>query len=427
MIPKSRRKTGKAKLSRRKPAPAKAIRRRRLMALAGAVVLLVICVLWLAKGLLSPPPPASYKRPAKAPPFEEPHVTPADHDLRAIDEALLTALRDAGIESKEVQISLSVGPQEELTRFKVRLNKRRNLKSLVKNIKERLAATKGKGAWRATPDGRELAVRLNGRVTHRLSLLMPPSRPAKPPSPPPAPRPKKTRVALVIDDLGYHMEPVKRLLALHLPVTFSLLPYSTHADKIASLAAKQGREILVHLPMEPKSYPRLKPGPGALLTSMTPARLTQITKGDLASVPGAVGANNHMGSRFTEDKEALRPVLLELKKHGLFFVDSLTSPRSQAFPLAQELGLLAGRRDIFLDHDHSPKAIKRGLERLLRLNNGCNGYIVIAHPHDSTLEALEAYRGRLMEKLELVPVSALLKKASAAQAAKKASPHQSGP
>ena len=423
MIFRPRRKTGKTKPSSRKAASAKAAKSRRVTALAGAAVLMLVVGLWLAKGLLSPPPPkATYRQATKPPPFEEPRATLIDRDLGAIDEALLTALRKVGIGSKQIQISLSVDPREEITLFKVRLDKSLDLKALAEAIKKRIAATKGKVTWKITPTGLELTVRLNGRKTHHLSLLTPASLPVAPPSPPSAPKSEKPRVALVMDDMGYHLEPVKRLLALRMPVTFSLLPHSTHTGEIVSLAAENGREIMLHLPMEPKSYPRMKPGPGALLTSMPAAKLAQITREDLASVPGAVGANNHMGSRFTEDVKALEPVLGELKKRGLFFVDSLTSPHSQAFALARKMGIPCGRRDIFLDHDHSAKAVRSNLERLLRLNTCCNGYIVIGHPHDTTLDALEAYSERLKKKLHLVPVSDLLIKAGAAQSPHKARP-----
>jgi polysaccharide deacetylase 2 family uncharacterized protein YibQ len=371
--------------------------------------LLLACGLWLATGLLAPPPASLSKRPPVPPPFEEPRPRPAlDHELLAIDEALFAGLREAGVDPQKIAVSLQIAPEAELTAFKVSLDQRIRPAEVRKKLERRLSATKGTGIWRKTPAGLELLVRLKGQATHRVSLLLPPPRLQKPPILP-LPKPSRTQVALVIDDLGYQMEPVRRLMALHLPLTLSVLPHSPYAAQIASLAAQQGQPVMVHLPMEPKSYPQLKPGPGALLTSMSPEKLAQTTREDLASVPGAVGANNHMGSKFTEDQKALTPVLLELKARGLFFLDSLTSPRSKAYDLARRLGLAAARRDIFLDHDHTPQAVKHTLTRLISLRPCCQGVIVIGHPHQATLEALEAFKGRLTANTEMVKVSALLK------------------
>ncbi len=327
--------------------------------------------------------------------------------MRTIDEALFAGLREAGIDPQKVTVSLQIAPEAEITLLKVSLDPRASLEEIRQKLARRLASTKGTGQWQKTPDGQDFLVDYNGQATHRLSLLLPPARPPKPPALP-LPRPSRTQVALVVDDIGYQMEPVRRLLALNLPLTLSVLPHSPHAGQISSLAAQKGLSVMVHLPMEPKSYPSLKPGPGALLTSMSPEKLAQITREDLASVPGAAGANNHMGSKFTEDPKALRPVLLELKARGMFFVDSLTSPNSKAYDLARSLGLTAGRRDMFLDHDQSPQAVQHTLERLISLRPCCQGVIVIAHPHNATLDALESFAGRLRANTEMVKVSALL-------------------
>ncbi len=88
--------------------------------------------------------------------------------------------------------------------------------------------------------------------------------------------------------------------------------------------------MLLHLPMEPHGYPHPDPGPGALLAGMPPEELRQVLLADLATVPGAAGANNHMGSRLSEDEGALAVILAVLRERGLFFLDSYTSPRTRA-------------------------------------------------------------------------------------------------
>jgi hypothetical protein len=142
---------------------------------------------------------------------------------------------------------------------------------------------------------------------------------------------------------------------------------------------------------------------------MPPDELRQLTEQALARVPGAAGVNNHMGSRFTENCTALRPVLAVLKRRSLFFVDSRTTSHSCALSMALRLGLLAGARSLFLDHDPSPAAVRRQLKRLVTLTRRQDGIIAIGHPHPSTLAALEDFAPRLEREFRVVPVSELLR------------------
>jgi polysaccharide deacetylase 2 family uncharacterized protein YibQ len=171
---------------------------------------------------------------------------------------------------------------------------------------------------------------------------------------------------------------------------------------------------MAHLPMEPKTYPALTPGPGALLTSMDPETLARLTRQALGNLPGAVGANNHMGSRFSEDSAALRPVLEVLRQQGLFFLDSVTSPRSQARDLARRMGLANGQRDVFLDHDPTTGAITQQVLRLIKLAKSQGQAIAIGHPHSTTIAVLTSMAPRLRQEVELVPVRQLLSPAGQA-------------
>lgn len=75
---------------------------------------------------------------------------------------------------------------------------------------------------------------------------------------------KRPRVAIIMDDLGYDIQAARALLKLGFPVTFSVLPNVPYAFSTASLAHENGREVLLHIPMEPKSYPDADPGENAL-------------------------------------------------------------------------------------------------------------------------------------------------------------------
>ncbi|NOQ46072.1 MAG: hypothetical protein GQ559_05290, partial [Desulfobulbaceae bacterium] len=143
----------------------------------------------------------------------------------------------------------------------------------------------------------------------------------------PSPEKPRPRIAIIIDDMGYHQKIGDRLLDMDIALTFSFLPRAPFTLEMEEKAYQKGRDILVHLPMEAQD-PSWNLGPGALYLSDTPEKIAATTLENINAVPHAIGANNHMGSRFTEERQAMRVVLAELKKQGLFFIDSYTTAKS---------------------------------------------------------------------------------------------------
>lgn len=347
------------------------------------------------------------------PTYEEPMApSPPAGGLMAIDEAVFVSLHASGIDRGHTSLHLVPGGQGEITEIEARLTPDQKPEAVAASLDEALGSTRANWQWTQVEGGRELLISLASRLTHKVRLLhlrVPLASPVPSPQPPVSGKP---RVALIIDDLGYQYQAAKRLLDLELGLTYSVLPFSPHGKKIAAAAAAKGRQVLLHLPMQPRSYPSIDPGPGAIFKNMPSARIERITEADLDSVPGAAGANNHMGSALTEDAAALRPVFKVLGRRGLFFIDSLTSPRSQARSVAREMGLPAASRHIFLDHDPSPKAVRRQVERLIALAGRRDGVIAIAHPHPATIQVLSEMASRISQSLELVPAGDLVKPAS---------------
>lgn len=265
------------------------------------------------------------------------------------------------------------------------------------------------------PAAEEILVWWQGSLLARIVFaptLIPPS-PAQPtPAAKPIPRPLlqgAPKVAIVMDDLGMDLATARALLAIDLQVTFAILPWNERAPQVAELAHQAGREVLIHLPMEPQGYPATKPGPEALLLSLNDEELRRRFAGYLARVPHAVGGNNHMGSRFTEDREKMQVVIGALQGANLFFLDSVTSASSVGFEVARELGVPAARRDRFLDNVQDTAKIAGELRKLARLANR-QGYAVgICHPYPQTLAALRQEAATFArEGVEVVPVSKLL-------------------
>jgi hypothetical protein len=230
---------------------------------------------------------------------------------------------------------------------------------------------------------------------------------APPPEPAAVPPGGEALVALVIDDLGRSLGDLEALAALGVPVSHAVLPFESRTGEVAAALAGRGAEVLVHLPMEAAGG--ADPGPGTLHHGMSAAELAAATRRALSAVPGAVGANNHMGSVLSADERAMRAVLGVLAEDGLFFLDSRTSPDTVAYRAAAELGIPAAERQVFLDPDPSPEAVRAQFHRLLALAHGRGAAIAIGHPLPSTLAVLaeEVPRARALG-YRFVPVSYLL-------------------
>lgn len=224
----------------------------------------------------------------------------------------------------------------------------------------------------------------------------------------PVPVDKKPKVAIIIDDMGYHQKIGNSLLALDMNLTFSFLPRAPFTLEQEEQAWQQGRDILVHMPMEARDS-AWDPGPGALYLKFSPQKIRATVSENLEAVPHAIGSNNHMGSRFTENRAAMHEVLSVLKQRGLFFIDSYTTAQSTGLDEAGKMGIPTARRHVFLDNIREQDKICRQLEQLVALAKKNGWAIGIGHPNQATLNALTRCRERLLENVDIVSVHTLVK------------------
>lgn len=216
-------------------------------------------------------------------------------------------------------------------------------------------------------------------------------------------------IAIIIDDLGYRENEDYQAINLPGSLTFAVLPHTPHATSLAQRAHRNGKEILLHLPMESNLGHQL--GPGGLTTNMPRRQLiTELSK-DLSAVPHIAGVSNHMGSRLGASRRTLSWIMQFIGTNygGLYFVDSRTSPDSLIAQIAAANGIPSITRDIFLDNEPTPSAIKQQFSRLISLAKRRGGALAIGHPHPSTIAVLRHELKRLPHHgVQLVPASALL-------------------
>ncbi|MBL3601010.1 MAG: divergent polysaccharide deacetylase family protein [gamma proteobacterium endosymbiont of Lamellibrachia anaximandri] len=213
-------------------------------------------------------------------------------------------------------------------------------------------------------------------------------------------------IALIIDDMGNRREAGEAALALPGAITYSFLPHTPFAKVQAGIAHATEREVMLHLPMESnENYPL---GTGGLTMDMERDAFVLTLAEDIASIPYVAGINNHMGSRMTSDAEAMRWLMAALRDSDLFFIDSRTTDQTQAETVARENLVAVTRRNVFLDNERDPEAIRMQFQNLIRLAKRDGSAVGIGHPHPETLEILAEMIPLLeREGVQLVPASHL--------------------
>ncbi|RMG61504.1 MAG: divergent polysaccharide deacetylase family protein [Deltaproteobacteria bacterium] len=204
------------------------------------------------------------------------------------------------------------------------------------------------------------------------------------------------KICLVMDDAGYSPERVERFLSLGVPVTLAILPGGRWSGKLARLARKRGATLILHMPMEAEGGEQDLSSPYMLRVGMTEKEVWRRLAAAYAYVPWASGVSNHMGSRFTRDPGGIRFVASFLKKKGLFFLDSRTTPRSVIPFVCREVGVRYFVRDVFLDNEKDPGKIREQFQRLKEIASEKGYAIGILHPGPVVLDVVEDMVGQAL-------------------------------
>lgn len=213
-------------------------------------------------------------------------------------------------------------------------------------------------------------------------------------------------ISVIIDDLGDNWVAARRAVELPGELTYAILPRTPYAVDIARMAHNQGKEVMLHQPMQ--SIDSRVLGSGGLTVDMTRREFLTTLRHNIDSLPHASGINNHMGSLLTRDQRYMKWLADELNnRQGLYLIDSRTTDETVMPAQAREVGLKAiADRDFFLDNRRDSGAIRKQFIRGVQRAKRDGSAILIGHPYPETLRALKTLLPTLeREGVRLVPVS----------------------
>lgn len=222
-------------------------------------------------------------------------------------------------------------------------------------------------------------------------------------------------ISIIIDDVGNNHAEGRQAVDLPGPVACAFLPDTPFAADLARSAYANGKEVMLHLPLE--SVDNRPLGPGGITLNDTEHEFRQTVESDLKAIPHVMGVNNHMGSLMTRHPGAMSWLMSELQRHRkLFFVDSFTTAKSVALEAADAHALPTIRRDVFLDDVRKPAAIREQLARLIAIAKVRGYALAIGHPYPETLAVLqEDLPAFAAMGIKLVPVRRLIQRREAAR------------
>lgn len=210
----------------------------------------------------------------------------------------------------------------------------------------------------------------------------------------------QSKLAIVIDDVGYHLKEDAAIFAMPREISVAIIPAAPYARARNQEAKSQGRDILIHMPMQPVSAVKIEDG--GLHLGMSAAQVNDRVNTAKNIVRDAIGMNNHMGSAATADPQLMTYLMTALQEKHLFFLDSRTIGKSVAGKIAKEQGVRSLDRHIFLDDSNEFADVQRQFKAAIHYARKHGSAIAIGHPRANTIAVLQAGLNNLPEDIQLV-------------------------
>ena len=196
----------------------------------------------------------------------------------------------------------------------------------------------------------------------------------------------KPKLVIIIDDVVSKSQKDK-ILNIGYPITMAFLP-PNGVQKESAIIAQNLPFHMIHFPMQAsKNFKNIEID--TLNISDSYEKIEARVKKIRDLYPNTTYTNNHTGSVFTENYEAMDKLFRALKKYNFIFVDSKTTPNSVAKELSIKYQMPYIVRDTFLDNDRSFTAIQNQLKDAIRVAKKQGFAIAIGHPYEVTFKVLK--------------------------------------
>ncbi|URL01844.1 divergent polysaccharide deacetylase family protein [Avibacterium sp. 20-126] len=215
----------------------------------------------------------------------------------------------------------------------------------------------------------------------------------------------QSRLAIVIDDVGYRPKEDAAIYAMPKEISVAIIPSAPYAKQRNQQAMQQGRDVLIHLPMQPMGNHKIESG--GLTLGMTQQAVRERVQNAKQVISSAIGLNNHMGSAATADSDLMNKLMTVLKEQHLFFLDSRTIGHSVASKTAKQYGIKALDRHIFLDDSDEFNNVQRQFQQAITYARKQGTAIVIGHPRKNTIAVLQNGLRHLPQDIQLVNIGSL--------------------
>ena len=214
----------------------------------------------------------------------------------------------------------------------------------------------------------------------------------------------RAKLVLIIDDVAT-FEHASMVKSIGLKITPSIFPATkTHPD--TPNIARTFEFYMIHLPMQAKHFD--SPEIGTLTINESFESMHEKIKKIRRDFPRAKYTNNHTGSRFTSDYDAMDKAYKALIEQGFIFVDSKTIAQTAVARAAKKYNQPYISRDIFLDDDPSAAAVRRELVAAVNLAKKRGYAIAIGHPKKNTIAVIKASKNNILKDVEVVYLKDIL-------------------
>lgn len=196
----------------------------------------------------------------------------------------------------------------------------------------------------------------------------------------------KPKLVILIDDVSTKAQK-ERILNIGYTVNMAFLP-PTNAHKDSASLAQSLPFHMIHFPMQASSAFKGEEIDTLRVTDSYET-IEKRVKQLRAWYPNAIYTNNHTGSVFTENEEAVDKLFRALKKYNFIFVDSRTSAKSVIKKYAKKYDMPYIVRNTFIDNEKDYKSIQTQLKKAIDIAKKQGYAIAIGHPHNITLQVLK--------------------------------------